>query len=151
MELTPELYNALKASLSNNEKIIFGYPLGPKTMAGFDNLNDIPFDPDADAVDVIIKRYDLNNKPTTVELAGTFTIVPSKFKKEPVPKYGKIKLSELRKRAEEWRREDMRFYGPTAYNDTDMEYKLVEFAEMIVDIDRDENVSEESSGGNNEG
>ena len=147
MELTPELYKALKDSLSINEKIIFGYPITDKRMAGFDNLNDIPFDPDVDAVDVIIKQYDLNNKPTTVKLAGTFTIVPSKFNKEPVSKYGKIKLSELRKRAEEWRREDMRCYGPTAYNDTNIEYILIEFAEGIVDIDRDE----ESSDGNKKG
>lgn len=84
MELTPELFKALKESLSINEKIIFGYPLGSKIMAGFDsdNLNDIPFDPDADAVDVIIKRYDSNNKPTTVILAGTFTIVARKFRNE---------------------------------------------------------------------
>ena len=151
MELTPELYKALKESLSINEKIVFGYPLGPNTMAGFDNLNEIPFDPDADAVDVIIKQYDSNNKPTAVILAGTFTVVPLKFNKEPVSKYGKIKLSELRKRAEEWRREDMRCYGPTAYNGTNIEYVLVEFAERIVDIDRDENTSEESSDGNKKG
>lgn len=147
MELTPELYKALKDSLSINEKIIFGYPITDKGMAGFDNLNEIPFDPDADTVDVIIKQYDSNNKPTAVILAGTFTIVPSKFNKEPVSKYGKIKLSELRKRAEEWRREDMRCYGPTAYNDTNIEYILIEFAEGIVDIDRDE----ESSDGNKKG
>lgn len=79
MELTPELYKALKESLSTNEKIIFGYPITDKRMVGFDNLNDIPFDPDADTVDVIIKQYDLNNKPTTVKLAGTFTIVARKF------------------------------------------------------------------------
>lgn len=81
MELTPELYKALKESLSINEKIIFGYPITDKGMAGFDNLNEIPFDSDADAdtVDVIIKQYDLNNKPTTVKLAGTFTIVARKF------------------------------------------------------------------------
>lgn len=82
MELTPELFKALKESLSINEKIVFGYPLGPNTMAGFDNLNEIPFDPDADAVDVIIKRYDSNNKPTAVILAGTFTIVARKFRNE---------------------------------------------------------------------
>ena len=79
MELTPELYKALKESLSINEKIIFGYPITDKGMVGFDNLNEIPFDPDADTVDVIIKQYDLNNKPTTVKLAGTFTIVARKF------------------------------------------------------------------------
>lgn len=147
MELTPELYKALKDSLSINEKIIFGYPITDKRMVGFDNLNEIPFDPDVDAVDVIIKQYDSNNKPTAVILAGTFTIAPSKFNKEPVSKYGKIKLSELRKRAEEWRREDMRCYGPTAYNDTNIEYILIEFAEGIVDIDRDE----ESSDGTKKG
>jgi hypothetical protein len=79
MELTPELYKALKESLSVNEKIVFGYPMTDKVMAGFDNLDEIPFDPDADTVDVIIKQYDLNNKPTTVKLAGTFTIVARKF------------------------------------------------------------------------
>ena len=79
MELTPELYKSLKESLFDNEKIIFGYPIANKTMAGFDNLDEIPFDPDADTVDVIIKQYDSNNKPTAVILAGTFTIVPSKF------------------------------------------------------------------------
>ena len=151
MELTPELFKALKESLSINEKIIFGYPITDKGMAGFDDLNEIPFDPDVDTVDVIIKQYDSNNKPTAVILAGTFTIVPSKFNKEPVSKYGKIKLSELRKRAEEWRREDMCCYGPTAYNDTNIEYVLVEFAERIVDIDRDENTFEESSDGNKKG
>lgn len=151
MELTPELYKALKESLSINEKIVFGYPITDKRMAGFDNLNEIPFDPDADTVDVIIKQYDSNNKPTAVILAGTFTIVPSKFNKEPVSKYGKIKLSELRKRAHEWRYEDMTFHGPTAYNDTDIEEVLVEFAERIVDIDRDETASEESSDGNKKG
>ncbi len=82
MELTPELYKALKESLSINEKIIFGYPITDRGMAGFDNLNEIPFDPDADTVDVIIKQYDLNNKPTTVKLAGTFTIVARKFRNE---------------------------------------------------------------------
>lgn len=146
MELTPELYKALKESLSVNEKIIFGYPITDKGMAGFDNLNEIPFDPDVDTVDVIIKQYDSNNKPTAVILAGTFTIVPSKFNKEPVPKYGKIKLSELRKRAHEWRNEEMRVFGSLNYDIDDVENKLVEFGSSVVDIVDDE--KEENSDGN---
>ena len=147
MELTPELYNAIKSSLMDDEKIIFGYPIATKTMTGFDNINDIPLDPDADMVDVIIKQYDLNNKPTAVKLAGTFTIVPSKFKKEPVPKYGKIKLSELKQRAHEGRNEEMRIFGSLNYDVDDIESKLVEFSHSIVDVVDDE--KEESSDGIN--
>lgn len=148
MELTPELYNAIKSSLSEHEKIVFGYP-GIDGMRNYESLDDIPLELSGGDTVAMIVEY---RHPTTHHIMKSvwaeFTIDISKFNKEPVPKYGKIKLSELRKRAHEWRYEDMTFHGPTAYNDTDIEEVLVEFAERIVDIDRDENTSEESSDGN---
>ena len=84
MELTPELFKALKESLFEHEKIVFGYP-GIDGMRRYESLNDVPLElSGGDTVTVIIERLN----PVTVAhkitkmMWGEFTIDISKFVKE---------------------------------------------------------------------
>jgi len=83
MELTPELYNAIKASLSEHEKIEFGYPGIDGSMRCYESLDDVPLDLSGGDTVVLVVRC---HYPTTCFISkkmwAEFTIDASKFIKE---------------------------------------------------------------------
>ncbi len=84
MELTPELYNAIKTSLSDNEKIVFIYP-GIDGVHRYESLDDVPLDiSGGDAVVMIIEYLHPTAHHTMKRMWGEFVIDISKFSKTQI-------------------------------------------------------------------